>query len=293
MGDNKNSRIDAFLNHPLISAAVIIAVLFCGRLLVGMALAAIIPDTPGWIQKVIAYNLITVLFLILFFLYRGKRKKYIVENAMQKQGGLLRNPGRIFLVLLPALVYDAMIISTNLGRNAYGWDAEWFIYAGSLSLSAGIVEEIMCRSIPMGNAMRNIRTRKQMLILVAITSLVFGAVHMSNMRTGATFTMSLGQSIHAAGFGCIFAAIFLRTGSIIPGMMLHFFHDFILMYTPTEAIDKINEVDAEIGEYIDGNKGSTIGVALILALIWAGVALFMLRRKKWEEIKENFEKKET
>lgn len=289
MNENKNSKVNKFFDHPFISATAIIAVLFVGRLLFGMLLTAIIPETLGWKQNLIAYNLITVLFIILFITYRRVRRDYIAENAMRNRGGLVKNLGRILGVLLPALVYDLLLVLTKLAGNTYVWDTDWVIYTVSLCLSAGIVEEIMCRSIPMGNAMRNIKTRGQMLVLVFITSFVFGAVHMANMRNGANFTMAFGQSIHAAGFGCVFAAVFLRTGSVIPGMVLHFFHDFILMYTPTEEIDKILETDAEVGEYIESNKESMIAAMIILAVIWIGVSLFMLRRKKWEEIKDNFD----
>lgn len=264
-----------FMERPFISAGVLLVALFALRFVINFILTLVFPKSmDDNTISIIMYWTVTIVFLAIWIFYRRVRKDYIPTI------GLKRGPKTTILVCLPFIVYMLIVLFPAVASGEVSLKQNALMVTLSLSVSAGIVEEIMCRDIPIGNAMRNITSRKQLIKLVLLTSVLFGALHMYNLLAGATVIESLGQSIHAAGFGCVFAAVYLRTGSVVPGMIVHFLHDFVT------GLGSGADVNTAVAA--EANKAATIGAMSGLALVGILIAMFLLRKSKWEEIKENF-----
>jgi len=99
----------------------------------------------------------------------------------------------------------------------------------SVSLVAGIVEEITFRSLILANFMRITGDYRGMLTSVVFSSLVFGSAHFSNLAMGADLTVTIMQFFAAFLMGLFFSGIYLTCGSIVPCMVFHFLHDVLAM----------------------------------------------------------------
>ena len=102
-----------------------------------------------------------------------------------------------------------------------------------LALYAGVNEEIINRAIPGAVMMRNKPTSRRITMMTVITSVIFGLVHLGNLAGGADVLYTILQTLNAIGIGLFFAGIYLRTGSILIPMVVHFLDDFIIFITQT------------------------------------------------------------
>ena len=99
----------------------------------------------------------------------------------------------------------------------------------SVSLVAGIVEEITFRSLILANFMRITGDYRGMLTSVVFSSLVFGSAHFTNLAAGADLVVTIMQFFAAFLMGLFFSGIYLTCGSIVPCMVFHFLHDVLAM----------------------------------------------------------------
>jgi len=95
------------------------------------------------------------------------------------------------------------------------------------ALQPGITEEITDRMLPLAAAMYIIKDRESVVSLLLCTSVLFGLTHAFNLFAGADLGPTIVQIISAGAAGVFMAAVYLRTGSFLPGMLVHFLHDFI------------------------------------------------------------------
>lgn len=148
-----------------------------------------------------------------------------------------------------------------------------------LALMAGISEETIFRAMLIPIGMRYLKGRNRALTAVIISSAIFGPIHMMNIIVGADPLMTILQAFMATCGGVVLAGIYLRTGSVIPGMIAHAIYDFINFVTdPT-----INDSGVVVSDV--GNAGISYYVLLIVlsvALLAAGICL--VRKAKQEEI---------
>lgn len=282
-------KLEQFLAHPMLSAPVLILALFGFRLIFSRVVAKLMPDSIGILAfSELIYWLFTIIFLAIWVVYLSRRGRLLPESGLLKHGGPLRNLPRILIMFLPGLVYASyMAFGKCLVNNGtLTWDGPWFFYAASIAISAGVAEEIMCRGIPMGNGMRNIHSRKQMLGLLFLTSAVFGMLHITNLLDGSDLTGVMCQALHATGMGFFFGALYLRTGSIIPSIVMHTIHDFLLFYAPYLSLEETVSSPL-ISEF--NITGQAVSIIAAFTAMWILISLFMLRKSKWNIIQENFE----
>jgi membrane protease YdiL (CAAX protease family) len=97
-----------------------------------------------------------------------------------------------------------------------------FVFVGINTLIVGVSEELAFRGIFFSGA----RSAMRPWPAIAITSFVFGAVHVLNGITTGDWAASTTQAIAAAMSGVLFIAILIRTGSIVPAMIVHWLWDF-------------------------------------------------------------------
>lgn len=222
----------------------------------------------GYLTQII----VTLIIWALYIHYYGKKLQ--LRN-------ITRRPLNTILIMLPLLIFEIVVIISACSVGV-AWNKTSFIFSLCLGLESGIVEEIQFRGIAISHAMSIKNTKKQAVSYLLYSAFVFGIFHFINLFFGGTFLSTLGQVIMAIGFGLYLGAIYLRTGSIIPGVILHGLFDFAGAYRPA---------DEEIRKAVSTGATSLSAVlteGFIYIIILGGMALFLLRKSKWEQILENF-----
>lgn len=138
------------------------------------------------------------------------------------------------------------------------------------ALTAGIFEEAVFRGGLLYLLLKKMSHYKNPpLIAALVSSLVFGCAHLENLFfTGQTWNATLQQVFTAAILGLIFAIIYLRTGSLIYPIILHFLNDAVSFF----QTDNLNNTSVSWFVVVIGV------VALLILLI--GVYLSPTNRPK-------------
>ena len=183
----------------------------------------------------------------------------------------------ICLLCVPFLIQ--LFLSWMLNIMDYGL----FFHASALSvvmaLSAGFGEEAMFRGLAVPIGMRYLRGRNKILITALVTSVIFGLSHLGNIKGGNV--IGVVQAVAAIGSGLLYAAVFLRTGSIMVTVVTHFLIDW--MYFVTNPALQNGEM---------AKMGVTIAVIIscIVDLSMSAVGLWLIRpavREKIEAVWQN------
>ena len=97
-----------------------------------------------------------------------------------------------------------------------------------LYLSTGFIEEGLFRGLLLGLFRRRWgEERRGILKAVLLSSLLFSLLHLVNFAMGRyTLLAALSQIGFAFSFGVFFAALYIRTNSLWPGIILHMLVDF-------------------------------------------------------------------
>jgi len=95
----------------------------------------------------------------------------------------------------------------------------------------GVSEELACRGILYQGFLERFGMRGAILLSTAL----FGVVHLLNGFTTGDFGAAALQSLTAFMSGIVFLAIRIRTGSLLPGMLLHGLWDCALVTLATTA----------------------------------------------------------
>ena len=150
-----------------------------------------------------------------------------------------------------------------------------------LALMAGISEETIFRAMLIPIGMRYLKVKNRAVAAVIISSVIFGPLHLTNIFVGADPVMTLIQAFMATCGGFVLAGIYLRTGSVIPGMIAHAVYDFINFVTdPT-----INEKGVVVSD--SGNVGISYYVIILAVSVTLLVAGCYLIRKTKQDTIEN------
>lgn len=175
------------------------------------------------------------------------------------------------LLALPALLLAV--------PNVIGWLSANFnnpLVCLVLALAPGLSEEVVFRAIPASNWMRVSGERSEIVKCVAVTSAAFALIHGINLLAGAALSSTLFQLFYAFCIGALFCAVLLRTGTILPCVIMHTIIDFTSFLTAD--MDNVGIL----------SEGITINLEFWLALV-AAIALlawsaYLLRPAKQAEI---------
>lgn len=131
----------------------------------------------------------------------------------------LPQPRHWLLLWLPAL-FPLLFFSLSflLGSARAGV----IVWAGFNTLMVALSEELMFRGI-LFRAMEKVVPGR---IAIALTTLLFGAVHALNVLFTGDLPLALLQSATACMSGLLFVALVIRTGSLIPAVVYHWLWDF-------------------------------------------------------------------
>ena len=122
-----------------------------------------------------------------------------------------------FMTISVSAIYSTIIELFGYQQNVhpgtiYSSDMVLILQIITVAVFPGIFEEILNR----GLLMRSLDNIKNERVIIIITGLFFGLFH-----------QNIGQFGYAVFGGIVFAIITLRTGSIIPAMIMHFMHNGI------------------------------------------------------------------
>lgn len=134
----------------------------------------------------------------------------------------------LLILWLPLLFVLVFVVGALAGGLSFT-QATAFVLINTILV--GFSEELMFRGVLFYGAL----TQFRVWTAIIITSLLFGAVHITNGFITGDFTAAMIQAIAAAMAGIWFMAIRVRTKSIIPGMIMHALWDCAI-FLSTSAI---------------------------------------------------------
>lgn len=145
----------------------------------------------------------------------------------------------------------------------------------SIALMAGICEETIFRVVPVSCLMRQWRDEKKVPLVVALSAIIFGLIHATNIADGASIPITIVQVFGAGFMGVLFCAVYLRSGNILPVILMHSLTDLICFLDSTQTNQ--NGIMIAKLSYINIMD---IAVTAILAVI----GIYLIRPSKRAEI---------
>ena len=176
------------------------------------------------------------------------------------------------LLLLPVLVihYIGSIVSWNI----FGTGS--VLLAFLASFAPGFSEEVAFRGLGVANYMRTIKTEKQIKVIFWLSSLVFGLIHITNIFAGGDPLSCAGQAVYAIGIGMALAAVYLRTGNLLPCILGHMSVDFMEFIRGDLSQSGGLMTSTGMGDWISD----------VASLVGAVLGLWLIRSKYHSEIIE-------
>ncbi len=94
----------------------------------------------------------------------------------------------------------------------------------------GCAEEFLCRGYLQNEFLKKFgNSRKGVILSILGSSLVFGAIHLTNIFAGQTILETLLQVLQTTSLGFLLGVVYYRTGNIWSVVLLHGFYDFAIM----------------------------------------------------------------
>lgn len=253
--NNKTERKRPILNRPVLA----LFLMSLGAYLLAAIVSTVVTSFwDGQLASVV--SIIAVSLLLLFFYKKSFRGSF--------DGNLkFKNVGKGLYLLLPALAMAVL----NLCVADYSK-----VTLGSVALALisgfgpGILEETCFRGLPASNFMR-VWKGKRIILAAVLSSLAFGLFHLMNLTSGAELGLTLLQVVYAAGIGLFFCAVYFRTGSLIPPILMHAF------------IDASSWIETE--ESADPSLISKI-LVIVICVALGVIGIYYLRPAKQDEIRE-------
>ena len=159
-----------------------------------------------------------VIFAIIFF-----KNTYILK---EKRVGFFKG----LLVGLPMLSVSLFILlgglSSCFNKN---FNLPNFIAMTLLFLFVGIYEELMCRGLIQNEFIERYgKNRKQVIISIICSSLIFGGMHITNYFAGQDLLSTIFQVFQTTILGMVLGGVYYRTKNIKVPIFLHAFYDFAI-----------------------------------------------------------------
>ncbi|MFT5433199.1 MAG: sodium transport system permease protein [Myxococcota bacterium] len=143
----------------------------------------------------------------------------------------------------------------ELSAQLLGPDNPTWLLLAIIAFSPAVCEEFLFRGILLRSMVGRFKTRT----VVLTTAFLFGAFHMSAIRFVPT-----------AGLGIIMALLAIRTGSLLPSMVLHFLHNGL-----TVLIGRL-EIPI-VGVTVEGTPAI---LHILIAAVMLGAASWLLKTSK-------------
>lgn len=159
----------------------------------------------------------------------------------------------------------------------------------SMFLMAGIREELLTRGFLCTFLRKTFgNTKASYIAAITISSVLFGLIHLTNLRNTNDPEAIYSQIIYAIGFGFFLGALYIRTGNLWANMILHYLFDISLMFGPF-----VIEQSTQLGDAIKSWLGEGILIkSIIFTVACFALELFLLRDSKLNPILEAAEREE-
>jgi len=227
-------------------------ILICTSLTILYGLVAYLPEqlnlidiitndeTPGllyistiFLMRFILSGILWILIIpLIFYLLKNQSlKNYLNNIRFGNKNKLLRNVMIGILASIAFFIVSSLIALLlgifNFDFGIFGtpsWDSGlgWFIFI--LALIPGIWEELAFRGIILALLLDKFSKKKAFLI----NGLLFGFFHIFNLILGRDLSSVLFQLLYAIPVGIAFAYMAVKSNSIIPCIITHYFVDVIL-----------------------------------------------------------------
>ncbi len=174
--------------------------------------------------------------------------------------------GEILIISLPFIFKLVFSYAASVFDSGFYFNPTLLSLA--MALAAGFFEETIFRGVTIPLAMRYLKSKNRMYIIVGITALIFGILHIGNIFQGANPTMAVIQGISTIFGGFLYAAVYLRSGSILVPIVMHALYDYMCFV-----------IDPTLDNGIMTSETVTIGIILtVVVFIIAGIwSLYLIR----------------
>lgn len=261
MAKNKKKnlpRTHKIMNHPYLALILMPLMGLFFELLIAGVLPSVFPEAAEKYHLDAVGVIIAAVVCLLIFKgwFKGEFTGCLSFKNL-KTGLLLLVPTLVFIIInLTEIHYSELTVKDIL-------------VAFFVSLAPGLSEEVNFRGLSGSNYMRVHPDGRRLPLIAALLGLIFGASHLMNLTADAALDKTLLQLFYAAGVGILYAAVFFRTGSLIPGIISHWAVDFTSFMTP-------------------GSSGalstSDIIRGIALGTVMAAFGFWFIRKAKREEI---------
>ena len=149
-----------------------------------------------------------------------------------------------------------------------------------LAVTIGMAEEFFFRGFIQGEIVDAYgKSRKQVIISVVVSGVIFGLVHITNALSGQDIITTLMQVLQASSLGILLGSIYFITKNIWSVVFLHAFYDFAIMLSEVNSYkDCINSTDISMIMLI-----FTLVVSLIYVVIYLIGAYLNLQKRHVNE----------
>lgn len=177
-------------------------------------------EAVGVPNSITAIAYILLCSIMIFILHKRKKLGYYGFGSFKKLNA------KNLLYYIPFII----AASVNLWAGIHIKDTTIQILLITICMiCVAFIEEVIFRAFLM-KALMN----KSAALAVAVSSSLFGIIHLLNLFTGADIVSTVFQVFYAAAFGFMCAAFFYRTGSIIPCIICHAVGNALDIFLPKD-----------------------------------------------------------
>lgn len=231
-----------------------------------------IPATLGRIilySKYGSYILVESLAALVVFIVMMKSHNYYV--FIQKHENFFKS------LEVGAVMFGIAVILFLPSMGAIFTDTSNAISLAIFCITIGIFEEFLCRGWLLNEFIERFsKNRKQVILSIIFSSLIFGGMHITNIWLGGqTIFETILQIAQATALGIVLGGIYFRTKNIWAVAFLHGFWDFALMLAEVSSLRECTTLTPSNSVMLYSSIAS-----IILIIIYICVGLFILRPSK-------------
>jgi hypothetical protein len=198
-----------------------------------------------------------------------------------KLGLKMPRPWTSLLLTWPLILLTLLAGSDFLfGDTALVFDPILFAIFVGLYLAVGFFEEVLFRGYVQGFLLRRWgNSYRGVLSSVLLACLIFCGAHLTNLVMGrSTPLYTVTQVIYTFFFGVYFSALYVRSGSLVPGIFLHTIFNFV------------NNLEAFVpgapprSEIVRNATPEAVVTSILITLPLLLAGLFYLRRSKVQDV---------
>ena len=232
----KKSSNKNFVTGVAISMLLVILI----QTVAGLAISFLMPNVSAN-QTIIAISIIFVVSFLLPALtlkgylnlsYKNEEKTAEVNKNKPLKWVLMAMPVMYIITYLVEMIISKMPVNPTMIENAIMFDKNILGYVLvfiEIAVLPAIFEELLFRKVMLSGA-----KKYGTVFGILFTSVMFGLIH-----------MNVPQAVNAILIGILFAYLAIKTGSIVPSMILHFINNGV------QVLFMINEKNALITNAIN------------------------------------------